>query len=175
MNDDCVLTKIKKTQVSEAKDNFSNIKSDLPIITVLTNRKCNEYNYKIESNTFPQYENNLHSHSESIPHVEKINTSTYPNGSKYTGFLNLGDMIGNSREGYGVQEWPDGAKYEGLWKNNKANGHGKFIHSNGDVYEGNWVDDKVNGQGVYNHANGTVYDGEWANDQKHGFGNIKME
>lgn len=40
------------------------------------------------------------------------------------------------REGPGTQIWPDGAKYEGEWHNNKANGRGKFWHADGDVYEG---------------------------------------
>jgi len=32
--------------------------------------------------------------------------------------------------------WPDGSKYEGMWKNGKANGRGRMTHANGDVYEG---------------------------------------
>jgi len=48
-----------------------------------------------------------------------------------------------TREGYGIQEWPDGARYVGFWKNNKANGKGVFVHSEGDVYEGEFVDDKA--------------------------------
>ena len=40
------------------------------------------------------------------------------------------------RHGPGVQIWPDGAKYEGEWRQNKANGTGKFWHADGDVYEG---------------------------------------
>ena len=38
------------------------------------------------------------------------------------------------RDGFGKQKWPDGAIYEGLWKNNKAQGKGKFTHTNGDYY-----------------------------------------
>ena len=30
------------------------------------------------------------------------------------------------RHGKGVQVWPDGAKYEGSWKRNKAHGKGEF-------------------------------------------------
>ena len=30
-----------------------------------------------------------------------------------------------------IQSWPDGAKYEGEWKNNKAHGKGKFWHVDG--------------------------------------------
>lgn len=40
------------------------------------------------------------------------------------------------RDGFGVQKWPDGAKYEGQWKENKACGYGKFFHVDGDIYEG---------------------------------------
>jgi len=53
-----------------------------------------------------------------------------------------------------VQTWPDGAKYEGEWQQNKANGRGKFWHADGDVYEGEWEQDKANGYGVYVHING---------------------
>ena len=40
--------------------------------------------------------------------------------------------MGNVRWGFGVQVWPDGAKYEGLWENGKANGAGTdhFIQGN---------------------------------------------
>ena len=40
------------------------------------------------------------------------------------------------RHGNGTQIWPDGAKYEGSWKNNKAHGIGTFWHVYGDKYEG---------------------------------------
>jgi hypothetical protein len=36
----------------------------------------------------------------------------------------------------GIQIWPDGAKYEGYWRDNVAHGRGKFYHIDGDVYEG---------------------------------------
>lgn len=45
-------------------------------------------------------------------------------------------MRGDVREGYGVQVWTDGAKYEGYWKDNMAEGRGIFWHAEGDVYEG---------------------------------------
>ena len=40
------------------------------------------------------------------------------------------------KHGYGVQMWPDGAKYEGDWRNGMAEGQGTFYHANGDVYTG---------------------------------------
>jgi hypothetical protein len=41
--------------------------------------------------------------------------------------------------------WPDGARYEGYWENNKACGKGKFLHVHGDMYDGDWLDDKAHG------------------------------
>lgn len=38
--------------------------------------------------------------------------------------------------------WADGSRYEGYWKQDKANGRGRLIHADGDVYEGDWKDDK---------------------------------
>lgn len=40
------------------------------------------------------------------------------------------------RDGLGIQFWPDGSKYEGMWRNDKANGKGRMTHANGDIYEG---------------------------------------
>jgi len=76
----------------------------------------------------------------------------------------LGYLNDGMRHGPGTQVWPDGAKYEGEWRFNKANGKGKFWHADGDVYEGAWEDDKANGYGVYVHVNGAKYEGYWRND-----------
>ena len=48
------------------------------------------------------------------------------------------------RDGFGIQRWSDGARYEGQWKQNKAHGKGKFFHVDGDVFEGEWQYDKGN-------------------------------
>ena len=47
----------------------------------------------------------------------------------------------------------------GEWKDNKAEGKGKFWHVDGDVFEGEWKDDKANGFGIYIHVNGAKYEG----------------
>ena len=39
-----------------------------------------------------------------------------------SGAVYKGEWLGNVRDGYGVQEWPDNARYEGMWKDNKAHG-----------------------------------------------------
>ena len=65
---------------------------------------------------------------------------------------------------------PDGARYEGDWKENKACGNGKFWHVDGDVFEGEWKDDKANGFGKYTHVNGAKYEGNWKDDLQDGHG-----
>ena len=39
--------------------------------------------------------------------------------------------------------------YDGEWRENKAEGIGKFVHPDGDYYLGEWRDNKANGYGKY--------------------------
>ncbi len=41
-----------------------------------------------------------------------------------------------TREGRGVQIWPDGSRYEGYFKQGLCQGFGRLIHADGDSYEG---------------------------------------
>ena len=66
-------------------------------------------------------------------------------------------------------------KYEGEFKNNKANGNGIFVFGPnskwaGDRYEGQYINNKIHGQGIYNFASGNKYVGEYINGKKHGKG-----
>ena len=36
------------------------------------------------------------------------------------------NRIGNMRDGKGIQNWPDGAKYDGDWKENKVKFFNEF-------------------------------------------------
>jgi hypothetical protein len=84
----------------------------------------------------------------------------------------------NERHGFGIQVWPDGSKYVGYWRHDKANGKGRLIHSEGDMYEGiprafsagDWKDDAACGQGRLVDSTGMVYVGAWLNDKQHGQG-----
>ena len=78
--------------------------------------------------------------------------------------------ITNQRYGRGIQIWIDNSKYEGYWKNDKANIRGKLTHADGDIYEGEWVDDKAEGYGVYTHIDGSKYEGYWKDDKQDGRG-----
>jgi len=83
------------------------------------------------------------------------------NGARYKGEWIAGSQ---TRQGFGVQIWSDGSKYEGWWQDNKANGLGRLIHADGDVFEGDWKDDKAHGYGIYSHLDGAKYKGEWKED-----------
>ena len=52
--------------------------------------------------------------SSNLQFIEEL---IFENGAVYKGYLENG-----MRHGPGVQIWPDGAKYEGDWRRNKANG-----------------------------------------------------
>lgn len=73
-------------------------------------------------------------------------------------------------EGYGIQQWPNGSVYQGMWSEGKANGYGRYILMSGDVYWGNWKADKAHGFGEYLYKDGTRYKGEWKDDKFHGEG-----
>ena len=66
----------------------------------------------------------------------------YENKAIYYGEWNLAT---NQRSGRGIQTWIDGSRYEGYWKNDKANIKGKLIHADGDIYEGEWLNNSISG------------------------------
>lgn len=109
---------------------------------------------------------------------------TLESGAKYNGEWDANTGL---RHGKGTQIWPDGSRYDGYWRNDRANGPGRLIHADGDVYQGDWVDDKAHGWGQYMHLGESMdkftksnspnlfnfthcYEGYWQNDKQHGFG-----
>jgi hypothetical protein len=42
------------------------------------------------------------------------------------------------QEGHGEEEWIDGAKYVGSYKNGMKHGYGVYKWANGSIYKGNW-------------------------------------
>ena len=99
---------------------ISTLKSDLSMVKIF------EVNGNIEGF---ESEVDLKKKLSKEPNLKFISEYVYPNGSIYRG-----QMKGENRHGYGIQLWPDGAKYEGHWNDNKAEGKGTFWHAEGDVY-----------------------------------------
>ncbi|PRP84956.1 hypothetical protein PROFUN_07341 [Planoprotostelium fungivorum] len=60
--------------------------------------------------------------------------------------------------------WPDtvNSLYEGEWRNNLKEGHGRIVYASGNTYEGHWMDDVKNGKGrmTWRHEN-EIYVGDW--------------
>lgn len=54
----------------------------------------------------------------------------------------MGQHVKGKSEGYGIFEWVNGDKYDGLWKNDKRNGEGLFCDANGEIQKSIWKNDK---------------------------------
>jgi hypothetical protein len=79
------------------------------------------------------------------------NSMQCENGAQYSGQVRKDN---SQKDGYGIQIWPDGAKYSGYWTQDKTNGFGRYEHLNGDIYSGEWLNDVAHGLGIYHSSNG---------------------
>ncbi len=50
---------------------------------------------------------------------------------------------------YSICEYPDGQRYEGMWKAGKKDGRGSLKYKNGASYDGRFRDDQFDGQGAF--------------------------
>ena len=66
--------------------------------------------------------------------------------------------------GYGIQTYDGGDKYEGDFKDGVKHGTGRYTWANGRVYEGDWRDGKRHGSGVYKNVLGVKFKQEWQDD-----------
>jgi hypothetical protein len=62
----------------------------------------------------------------------------FVNGSPHATYN--GEMKAGHYDGHGVQTWPNGARYDGDWRNDRAHGQGSYRGANGQTCTGNWVD-----------------------------------
>jgi len=69
------------------------------------------------------------------------------------------------KQGFGIQIYKNGDKYEGMWEQNKRHGQGTYWkHIGGKLkreYTGDWVEDERHGRGTLFSTNGDRYDGFW--------------
>ncbi|XP_026861301.2 ankyrin repeat and MYND domain-containing protein 1 isoform X3 [Electrophorus electricus] len=76
----------------------------------------------------------------------------------------------NQRNGRGIQEWPDGSKYEGEFVNGLKQGAGVFTWPNGEFYEGSFYKDYRHGCGTYSWPDGGQFTGKFYLNRKEGYG-----
>lgn len=69
-----------------------------------------------------------------------------------------GNWKNGQRHGYGVQLFPNGAKFTGNWKKNACEGFGRLDLIDGTFYEGNYSNNLIQ-SGKLHYFNGTVFDG----------------
>ena len=137
-------------------------------------------NVNEESSQANESQNNENKESTRI----KLNINNH-NKKKYSKNIgNISDRFKNSltsvktfyrgggnkdqKEGFGINIWNDEAKYIGYYKNNKAEGYGKFMAGN-DVYKGEFKDDAASGYGIFNNEVLT-YEGLWVKDLQEKYG-----
>jgi hypothetical protein len=61
-----------------------------------------------------QYQEDHHqegSNEPAMPQRETLQAMTLPSGAIYTG-----KWLNGMKDGFGMQRWPDGSKYEGEWQ-----------------------------------------------------------
>lgn len=80
---------------------------------------------------------------------------------------------GDCVNGQGIFVYPDGAKYDGQFKDKKSHGHGTHTYPDGGIYVGQFKDNKIEGQGTYTPPDGSgKYVGRWKNNQFNGQGTL---
>lgn len=90
----------------------------------------------------------------------------YHNNTIYLGTLNSKTL---KKEGRGILYGEDQSKYIGEFQNDLPNGIGRLLFNDGSYYEGMLKDGKQNGYGKYEFEN-YIYIGNWVNDMREGKG-----
>ena len=62
--------------------------------------------------------------------------------------INKKEEVRGSYKLIGREEWPNGAIYEGNYKNGTKNGEGKLIWLDGSSYEGEFKNNVIEGKGM---------------------------
>ena len=74
--------------------------------------------------------------------------------------LYRGSWKSSKRHGYGIQLFPNGARFIGNWKNNYAEGFGRLEFPNHTFYEGNFSKNNIL-EGKLQYYNGTCFEGQF--------------
>uniref|UniRef100_A0A3Q2GI19 Ankyrin repeat and MYND domain containing 1 n=1 Tax=Cyprinodon variegatus TaxID=28743 RepID=A0A3Q2GI19_CYPVA len=74
------------------------------------------------------------------------------------------------RQGFGVQEWPDGSKYEGEFVEGLKHGKGLYCWPTGHTFTGKFYLNRKEGYGHFSFPGGAVFQGLYHRDQRFGPG-----
>ncbi|XP_057697014.1 ankyrin repeat and MYND domain-containing protein 1-like isoform X12 [Corythoichthys intestinalis] len=74
------------------------------------------------------------------------------------------------RQGFSVQEFLDGSKYEGNFVNGLKHGEGRYTWKNGEFYEGSFYKDYRHGDGMYCWPSGNKFIGKFYLNWREGYG-----
>nr|XP_057929576.1 ankyrin repeat and MYND domain-containing protein 1-like isoform X4 [Doryrhamphus excisus] len=74
------------------------------------------------------------------------------------------------RQGFGVQESPDGSKYEGVFLDGLKHGMGRYTWNSGEFYEGSFYKDYRHGDGMYYWPSGNKFIGKFYLNWREGYG-----
>ena len=93
-------------------------------------------------------------------------------GSEHSAYKGTGTLSKGKASGRWIDEWTDGGRYEGQYRDGERNGRGTLTYASGGRYEGDWRDGKRNGRGTLTYANGNRYEGDWRDDKRNGRGTL---
>ena len=163
---------------NKEKENSINIKEILedPEIKNITlknkaikiQKAYRKHKIKLNLNSNQNNENLNIDDNESTPQnsQENINNDNPDNQIIYIGRRDSRGL----KQGFGIEKFPDGGKFRGIFTDNKLMGWGIFEHGDGDTYQGQYINNCTNGYGEYSHANGAIYYGNWIDDKQFGIG-----
>lgn len=161
-NEDNINLRLNKNEIS---NNFSPRKNINDNKEFIENNNLKTKEEIMALNIYKEYsvtsEDKSKNSETSREHLHNIITSNE--------YIYIGNKINNLKEGFGVTIWNNNTKYVGFYKNDKANGWGKFM-SGDSHYEGGFSEGGASGFGIYNHGKETFYMGYWRDDSQESYG-----
>ena len=138
-----------------------------------------KYNFLLKKNKTPKLKNNLSISDNENESNNRIFYNSYFNNKddlkkvrsllSQKDFKYFGQKSNNLKEGFGICIWNNKIKYIGTFKENKADGYGKFIDEN-IKYKGQFKNDVACGYGIYIKGEELLYEGYWLDDLQNDYG-----
>ena len=92
--------------------------------------------------------------------MDGFGVERYASGMRYEG-----EYKADKWDGKAIVTWQDGTRYEGGFKAGLRSGHGTLTKADGYFYDGDFVENKASGKAFIRYSNGNSYQGGILNDQ----------